>query len=352
MRMPTLATIAAASAVILLAGCSGNGSSAISPLPGNPGQAQHSMFRHSTSVLPPSIQRVPLVRTSDIRRSFNSCPATGTLIYAADFALSVVNIYNSSLQMCGQLTGLTNPQGMTVAKNGDLLVANTDAENTLRYHRGASTPFKTYTDPTGEFPTGVTVLKDRTVVVANIFNPNTGIGSLSTFHPNGTYVGTFTAPNVSTDFFVTSLDGTSGTTIFTDGFDTSGFPAFWTGQCPGGACVNLSEVGEAMAFPGGLVDTKSGDILASDQINNTADTFEMPNLTPVTFSWNPGGDTDGIDNELVIGSPVSRVFGADAANNLVNCFKYKQSGTSPGTCGSVPGNSGGQMVGIAVDPGS
>ena len=352
MRMPALATVAAASAVILLAGCSGNGSSAISPLPGGQARTQHSMFGHSTSVLPPAIQRVPLVHTSDRNRSFNSCPATGTLIYAADFALSVVNIYNTSLSMCGQLTGLTNPQGMTVAKNGDLLVANTDAGNVLRYHRGASTPFKTYTDPSGQFPTGVTVLKDKTVVVSNIFSPNTGIGSISTFHPNGTFVGNFVPPNSLEDFFVTSLDGTSGTVIFADGFDSSGFPAFWTGSCPAGACTGLTEVGEAMAFPGGLVDTKSGDILASDQISNTADTFEMPSLTPVSFSWNAGGDTDGIDNELVIGSPVSRVFGADALNNIVNCFKYKQSGNSPGTCGSAAGNSGGQMVGIAVDPGS
>ena len=349
MRFNTLVSIAAASAVIALAGCSANSTSAIAPGPSSAGQAHTS---RSTSLLPPAIQRVPLVRTSDPRRSFNSCPATGTLIYAADFSLSVVNIYNSSLQMCGQLSGLTNPQGMTVHA-GDLLVANTDAGNVLRYHRGASAPFKTYTDPTGEFPTGVTVLKDRTVVVSNIFNPNTGIGSLSTFHPNGTYVGTFTPPNVSTDFFVTSFDGTNGTTVVTDGFDTSGFPAFWTGSCPAGACTGLTEIGEAMAFPGGLVDTKSGDILASDQVNNTADTFEMPSLTPVTFSWNAGGDTDGIDNTApVVGNPVSQIYGADAANNIVNCFNYRQSGHSPGTCGSAAGNSGGQVVGIAVDAGS
>src|SRR4029077_18929655 len=110
--------------------------------------------------------------------------------------------------------------------------------------------------------------------------------------PNGTYVGTFTPPNVSTDFFVTSFDGTNGTTVVTDGFDTSGFSAFWTGSCPAGACTGLTEIGEAMSFPGGVVDTKSGDILASDQLGNTGDTFEMPNLTPVTFSWNAGGDTD------------------------------------------------------------
>jgi hypothetical protein len=344
MRFNTLMSIAAASAVIALAGCSANSTSAIAPSPNSAGQAHTS---RSTSVLPPAIQRMPMVRTSDAKLSFNTCPSTGTLIYAADFALSVVNIYNSSLTMCGQLTGLTNPQGMTVF-HGDLLVANTDAGNVLRYHRGAATPFKTYTDPSGQFPVGVAVLRDRTVVGSNIFS-STGGGSLSTWHPNGTFVGNFVPPGMSESFFVAATDNG---TIFSDGFDTSGFSAFWTMTCPAGACAGMTEIGEAMTFPGGVTDTKSGDVLASDQLSNTADTFEMPSLTPVTFSWNAGGDTDGIDGTEVFGNPVSQVYGADAANNAVNCFSYKQSGHSTGTCGTAPGNSGGQLVGIAVDPGS
>ena len=102
MRFNTLMSIAAASAVIALAGCSANSTSAIAPSPNSAGQARTS---HSTSLLPPAIQRVPMVRTSDAKRSFDSCPSSGTLIYAADFALSVVNINNSSLTMSGQLSG-------------------------------------------------------------------------------------------------------------------------------------------------------------------------------------------------------------------------------------------------------
>ena len=348
MRMSTLGMMAAASAALVLAACSGNGSSAISPMPGSVGQARTHFMGRSTSVLPPSLQRLALVHPSDARESFDSCPATGTLVYGADYINGLINIYDSTMTMCGQLAGLNGPQGMTVASNHDLLVANTNTGSVLRFHRGATTPYRTYTDPGGQFPTGVTVQKDKTVVVANIIGSTQG-GSISTFLPNGHFVGNFIAPGMSETFFITNLD--NGGPIFADGFDTSGFTAFWTGSCPLGACTGLTEVGEAMSFPGGVADTKSSDVIASDQTGNTADTFEFPSLTPVTFSWDSGGDTDGIDNSFVAGSTTSQIYGADAVNNEINCYSYKQSGHSTGTCGTGLGNSGGEMVGAAADPG-
>lgn len=349
MRMPTVVTIAAASAVLFAAGCSSVGSPAMPSVPFAAGQTrmQHARYADATSMLTAMFKRAPKVRTSDPRMSFDSCPSTGMLIYAADFSLSVINIYEQNFTLCGQIAGLTNPQGMTVFR-GDLLVANTTANDVWRFHRGATTPWKVYTDPTNgpQFPVDVTVLRDGTVVASNIFSQSAG-GSLSTWHRNGTLVGNFVPPDMLESFFVTNTDNT---TVYGDGFDNNDVTAFWTMDCAGGACTGMTDLGEAMQAPGGVVDTRSGDILASDQIDNTADTFEMPDLTPATFDWVANGDTDGIDATEHGG--IEAVYGADAIHNTVDCYAYKQSGVSPGQCGSISGNSGGEMVAVAVDPGS
>jgi hypothetical protein len=357
MRFNSLMTIAAASAVIAFAGCSANSTSAIAPGAGSAGQARTTHFGHSTSVLPRALQaRVANPVKSSPSVSHNSCPASGTLIYVSDALLGVVNIYDSTLSMCGQLSGFLEPQGITV-HGGNLYVANTlgspnGTGEIDEFHRGATTPFRKYTDPSGPYVVDVAVTGDGTVVGSNIFNPNTGIGSISTWHHGGKFVGNFVLPNLLESFFV---DATDNGTLFSDGFDSVTFTStFWTFTCPGGACAGMTELGQAMLFPGGIVDTQSGDILASDQSGDTADTFEMPSLSPATFGTTSGGDTVTLDE---LGSPgdgpgMGQVYGADAALNQTVCYQYKQDGSSPGTCGSVGGNSGGQALGVAIDAGS
>jgi hypothetical protein len=296
---------------------------------------------------------------SDLRVSHDSCPSTGTLIYVSDGNLGLVNIYDGTLTLCGQLSGFVEPQGMTVHR-GNLYVANTlgspnGTGEIDEFHRGATSPFRKFTDPSGPYVVDVAIANDGTVVGSNLFNPNTGIGSISTWQRNGRFVGNFVLPNMLESFFV---DATDNGTLFSDGFDSVNFAStFWTFTCPGGACTGETELGQAMSAPGGLVDTQSGDILASDQTSNTADTFEMPSLTPTTFGTTSGGDTDGIDE---LGNPgdgsrpsgLAQVYGADAINNQLTCYQYKQNGSSPGSCGSVAGNSGGVFVGVAIDSGS
>jgi len=361
MRFNSLMTIAAASAAIALAGCSANSTSAIAPTAGSAGQARttHFAFGHSTSVLPPALQaRLAHPVKSDPRVSHNSCPSSGTLIYVSDAALGLVNIYDSTLTMCGQLSGFVEPQGMTV-HHGNLYVANTlgspnGTGEIDEFHRGATTPFRKYTDPSGPYVVDVAVTRDA-VIGSNIFNPNTGIGSISGFTRGGTFVSNVLLPNMLESFFVDAKDNG---TLFSDGFDDITFTStFWTFTCPGGACSAGTELGQAMSFPGGIVDTQSADILASDQLGNTGDTFEMPSLTPATFATTSGGDTVTLDE---LGNPGDRpspsgpvpVYGADAVNNQLACYIYKQNGSSTGTCGTAAGNSGGQALGVAVDAGS
>jgi hypothetical protein len=346
MRFNALAATGAVSALILLAGCSGNGSSAISPnLPTTHAGVAHNL---STLVIPLKAQMLAKARRANQGVSHFSCPATGQIEYISDAINNEIDIYDSSLNLCGQITGLfSEPQGLAVHQ-GDLYVANTGFGDILRFHRGSTTPSRTYTDPSAQFPVDVTVLRDGTVVGSNIISQAGGPGSISTWHRNGTFVGNFTEPNLLESFFIVAMDNG---TIVNDGFDTSGIPAIWSITCPGGACSGATDLGNALGFPGGLAESKSGDLVALDQSfgANSVNTFELPSLAAVTV---PIGNStsDNVDMDQTEVRPISQMFSGDAGNNAVNCFQYRQNGNVPGTCGSATGT--GFPLGAAVDPGT
>lgn len=349
MRFKALAAGGALSALILLAGCSSNGSSAIAPGPGSNHSAHSMMGAHSTLVIPIQAQLAAKPRSVKFGPSHDSCPATGQIEYISDAFNGVIDIYDSSLNLCGQITGLfSEPQGLAVHQ-GDLYVANTDFGDILKFHRGSTIPSRTYTDPTGQFPVDVTVLRDGTVIGSNIISQIGGPGSLSTWHRNGTFVGNFSLPNLARSFFIVAMDNG---TIVNDGFDTSGFTAFWSVTCPGGACSGGTDLGEAMAFPGGVAESKKGNIVAIDQNPglNAVDTFEMPSFILLDSVGIGNATSDNVDMDQTEVRPISEMFTGDAENNLVPCNQYKQNGSVPGTCGSTTGT--GEPLGAAIDTGT
>jgi hypothetical protein len=339
MRLISLHAIAAA--VVLLAGCSGGGSSAIAPTPGSLGQSgPNQATQRSTSLLPAKLQS-RLVIHPNHGVSFNACPATGTLVYMSDAALGVVNIYKGATTLCGQISGFSEPQGITI-QGHNLYVANTLGGAVEAFHRGATSPFRTYTDPNIEYPVDVAIAGDGTVIGSNIFQQNGGPGSLSTWKPTGAFVGNFVLTNMARSYFVTVF---GASTVYSDGFDNSSGGALWKVKCPNGHCGISTELGVPFAFPGGLGENNTKDLVASDQTNNTGDTFELPSMSPATFTLN-GGD----NVTLALNKSNSKWYAADALNNELVCYLYAQGGGSPGTCGTVPGNSGGQALGVAIDP--
>jgi hypothetical protein len=339
MRTYSLQAIAAA-AVVLLAGCSGGGSSSIAPSPGSVGQSAHQATSRSTSLLPAKFQSRNVHSNHGV--TFNACPATGVLVYLSDAALGVINIYKGGTTMCGQLSGFSEPQGITVHGH-DLYIADTLNGRVEGYHRGATSPFQTYTDPGVQYPVDVAIAPDGTVIASNIFQQNGGPGSLSTFKSSGTFVGNFVLTNMLESFFVTAF--ASGV-VYDDGFDTAAAGgAIWKLKCPAGHCTAATELGVPLVFPGGLGENNTKDLVASDQSGNTGDTFELPSLSPATFTLN-GGD----NVTVALNKTNSKWFAADALNNALVCYKYAQNGSSSGTCGTVAGNSGGQALGVAVDP--
>src|SRR5579862_156533 len=126
-----------------------------------------------------------------------ACPAQGDIEYVSDYNNNVINVYAGRFHRqapCGQLTDrVFGPWGMYVQPSThDLYVANDLHHDVIVFHRGHLTPYNTYTDPTLQDPTDVTVADDGTVIASNLdqIHFSGEHGSLSTWK-SGTNGGTF-----------------------------------------------------------------------------------------------------------------------------------------------------------------
>ena len=345
MRIPTaLNILGAAAALALFAGCSS--SSAIAPT----SSTMQSRHLHAMSGRIPSVANpVGMLKLLNVgipnhNASFNACPISGPIVYMSDFNTSTINIYKvpfAGQAPCGQLTtsaGLLNPQGMIVRHN-DLFVANTGAFDVVAFHRGATKPFMTYTDPScsGQFPVDVTVSIDKIVYATNIFGSQCA-GSISAWNKTtGALIGNIPNQNGVNSYFLTiQKDGTMY-------YDDNSF-ALYVGTCTGGSCTTFTNTGATFAFPGGLRSADGEDLVLDDQSapgGGALVTYEPPNFSSGDSCSVGGSDPVSFD----INHFQHHAFIADAGLNQGTELSY------PGCelIGTVPGNAFGQPIGMAVD---
>jgi hypothetical protein len=349
MRIPTpIQALSAAAALALLAGCSSG--SAIAPT-SNTLQGHHVVM--NSGRVPSVLNPVGMLKLRNLggfqpnhKASYDSCPASGTIIYMSDFNTSTINIYKGGnttpLVLCGQITGsVVNPQGMIV-KAGNLYVANTGGFDVEGFHRGATTPFITYTDPTcsGQFPVDVTVSSDNFVFATNIFG-GACAGSISIFHKSGAYVSTIANPSGFNDYFLTIQNNGQ---LYTDDNSLS----LNTASCPGGACGAFSNTGAVMNFPGGVRSEDGEDVVLDDQSGTgggTVTTYEPPTFSSGGVCTVGGSDPVTFD----VNHSQHHMFLADAGLNQLTELKYTN---TTGACApkfTAPGNTSGLPIGAAVD---
>jgi hypothetical protein len=343
----SIQALCAASALALLVACSTGSTTA--PRPSAPQGHIRSQMRRLpvaiSSIGPHDVHR----NTGRLFTSFDHCPATGRIEYISDFTNNVINIYSGKFagqRPCGRLSGngISLPQGLFVGglPSHDLYVANTGGFNILVFHRGAKSPFEKFVDPTGQYPVDVTVAGDGTVIASNLYDVSgSENGSISTWTANGTFVGNFPMVNDILGAFVTVQS--NGTLYFNDVDQSSGAGLLWTGSCPLGACGPFSSTGATTVFPGGLRSADSEDVVQIDQLaplGGALITYEQfPNGLSCALG---GGEPDGMD----INRPQFDVYYADAVNDVGVEIKYP----SCTPLGTVPGNLGGLLVGVALDP--
>jgi DNA-binding beta-propeller fold protein YncE len=318
-------SLCAAAAIVLLAGCSGG--SAIAPGTESTQTSSHARVGHVISRY--------------------TCSATGSLRYVSDVINNVINIYGGRFAgqpPCGQISSsLDGPLGLHVDfATHDLYVANSRAGNILVYHRGQLTPYNTYTDPSGQSPSDVTIAPDGTVVASNEFC------SLSTWieGPNGgTFVGTFSKPQCRDVGIVFVAAGENGTLYYVNARTGAHRASLWSVSCPGGNCGVPVQIPGARVdyFGSGVAVDSVGSVLAvklsTNGGNNKLATFNLPNPTPRLMDLSPG-----FPYGIAINDQDHLLF---VANNTGASEYTYPSGKLLGT---VPANPGGAMDGIAIDP--
>ena len=361
--MPIFRTIRAAlgasAALAMLAGCSG-GSSPAEFSPGGPSVGGQSVQRQiastgrtDNSLLPPTIARIshePVTTASFMDPSAVRKP----LIFVSDAADGVVNIYpqaGKNQKMVGQITGLTQPQGITTDKNGDLFVANTNSSNVLVYappYTGA--PKMTISDA-HEFPADVAVSSTGVVAVTNLCNAPTcrvDTGNV-VLYAKGSAKSCATVSDSSFNFTrVMFAEFDKNGVLYIDGMNGGYQTSFGlvTGGCNATSITNLGYV-YTVSFPGGIQIDKAARIAFCDELNQVVDTFNPPvgsalgepvSTTPLTGSISPLG--------IAILASGKNLYAADAGGSgLAEEYKYTAGGAAENTIAV-----GGQPIGIAVTP--
>jgi hypothetical protein len=350
--------LGASVALAMLAGCAGgNSTAALSPnapaVGGQSVQRQVTPAARSNSVLPPNIARIshnPVATASFMDPDAGGKP----LIFVSDAADGVVDIYaqaGKNQKSVGQITGLTEPQGMTTDKKGDLYVANTNSSNVLVYAPPyTGKPALTITD-TREYPAAVAVSSTGVVAVTNICNAPTCLastGNVAIYAKGATKSCATVSDSVFNFAQVMFAAFDKRGDLYIDGLNSGYQTTFGlvSGGCGATGITYITSV-YTVAFPGGVQIDKAGRIGFADPVREQIATFNPPvddtfgvpvTTTPLTGAISPEG--------FALLASGSDVYVADSGGSgLAEEYPYTAGGSAINTIAV-----GGQPIGVAVTP--
>jgi hypothetical protein len=203
-------------------------------------------------------------------RSGSRRAASSGYVYTCQYSGSDCVVYDaqkgSILRVLTSASGLSNPQGTTVASNGNWYIANTGASNIPVYGAGGTTLIKTLGDP-GNFP-GDVATHASMVAVSNVISVSGGSPSVSV------YVGGATSPN----YALTDPTAAEGIGV---AFDAAG-NCYWSYNTAAGAgqvdefpgCTGTPiNLGITLGYAGGIAFDDAGNLNAVDQTGHVVDHF-------------------------------------------------------------------------------
>jgi hypothetical protein len=228
----------------------------------------------------------PLMPRSSLRPTHASgATAREPRMNASGCGKSIVYVtsYNNSVYIykqthnkktpCGQITGVTNPQGLFVDKQRNLWVAiagdcKTQFSSVLEFAPGNPTPIKTLQDPAGSAADVAVDNASGTVYVTNFFNYTKGCVSgnngVVEVYANGSTspTGTLSDPNMNYAFndAVDNQGNLYVTYLKLNGPTGSGRIDEWVG-----GAGSPTDLGITLQAPGGIQTTATGALLVCDQ---------------------------------------------------------------------------------------
>ncbi len=277
-----------------------------------------------------------------------------SLVYVTSYNNSVYiydQTHNAGIP-CGQITGVTNPQGLFVDKHRNLWVAIAgDCKNqfssVLEFAPGGRTPIKTLTDPAGSASDVAVDNASATVYVTNFFDYTHGCvsgknGAVEVYAGGSTTpTGTLTDPHMNYAFndavddrgnlYVTylELNGPTGKGRIDEWLAGTGSP---------------TDLGITLQAPGGIATTSNGALLVCDQSVACGDfAAGSTTMTNLFATQNPGAFGVALDRRE------RHAWAEDPAGTAGQLQRYKYPGpdSKPLQQITVPG---GGYAGVAVSP--
>jgi hypothetical protein len=353
------AALGVTAALTMFVGCSGgNSPGTLTPNGANAGSQsaqRHSSFagRSDNSLLAPGVVRIshePIATASFLDPKAGGKP----LVFVSDSANGVIDIYPQAgkrPELIGQITGLTEPQGITTDKSGNLYVANTNSSNVLVYappYTGA--PTMTIPDP-GEFPADVAVSSAGVIAITNICSaPNCLLdsGNVMIFAKGATKSCATVSDSAYNFTRVMFAEFDKNGALYIDGMNGGYQTSFGlvTGGCQANRIANLTPL-YTVSFPGGIQIDKTGRIAFCDPYRNQVATFDPPvdgwlaypvTTTPLNAAVSAVG--------IAILASGADIYAADSSGaGSAEEYQYTAGGAPEKTIAT-----GGQPVGIAVTP--
>jgi hypothetical protein len=355
----TRAALGTSATLAMLAGCSG-GSSPANFTPSGPRAGGASVQRQiastgrtDNSLLAPTVARISHKPVTTA--SFMDPRAAGKpLIFVSDAANGVIDIYpqaGKNQKMVGQITGLTQPQGITTDKKGDLYVANTNSSNVLVYAPPYTGAPKMTISETHEFPADVAVSSAGVVAVTNICDaPHCRLdtGNVMIYAKGSTKSCTTVSDTAFNFTRVMFAEFDKSGALYIDGMNGGYQTSFGlvTGGCQATSITNLGYT-YTVSFPGGIQIDKAARIAFCDPYRQQVATFDPPvndafgnpvSTTPLTGSISAVG--------IAILASGTNLYAADSGGSgLAEEYQYTAGGAAENTIAV-----GGQPIGIAVTP--
>jgi hypothetical protein len=304
--------ISAIVALAMLGACSGGSS------PMAPGSAEQNTEATSLSVegqglphrrvangvWPPNRTRLPVTTPSFMDPAVVSKP----LVFVGEYSLNSVDIYlqTGKNKMVGQITGLSEPDGLTADTAGNVYVANFSGSNVQVYappYTGA--PALTLND-TGNGPVGLAVSAQGIVAVANCTAPSC---------LNGSYSVAFYAKNSTTPCATVVADPTKfsylsypafdhkGKLYVTGGYDSGSKYVTVVGEVKGGCnakTIGLLKTNNTIRLATGIQVGKDNRIAIEDSCSGSCSSYIYTYDAPVKGSLGTPVSTTTLKNPRTV----------------------------------------------------
>jgi hypothetical protein len=331
MSQPFALTAAAAVAAGVLAGCSGTGSSSISPLvPTSDGLRQAISLRGS-GIAPQYLESIHLGAAAPQARPNSG----GKLLAVTDFgrgATGGTEVLNGSYGLVQKIrNGMDGPDGDWYDQAGNLYVANYSGMNVQEYAPGASSPSFTYSTGLTD-PINVTTDESGNVYVVD------GMGGFVSEFPQGSNTPTFTcAVRGNPEGVAVTERGKVFVDLNQVGPGVVEFPAGL------GSCRNVITLGVLLIDVGGMQLDIHHNLVICDQLGLTVDIVAPPYTIVTRFISDGFGDPF----HVALNKNNTLMFVADPGNFNVKVLKYP-SGIPVTTLGQANGLS--IPAGVATNP--